>query len=179
MVALPSVKVHISSLKSDESGRRRPGCTFATSLPRVKLCGRWLPPSTGRVTAQRSEVLVDRQFLLAADAQGFVELAPGPQDVGDLAHGDGARADIGEPWPLVGKPSTTMIASCERHHRSSWSAYRGFHPARSSNSTRMLNQPRSPPLNAYDFRFSFWIFDPSRDKLPISPSWPNTKATTG
>ena len=51
------------------------------------------------VTARRAHVaqpLVDRQLLLAADAQGLVELAAGLEDVGDLAHGDGARADVAE-----------------------------------------------------------------------------------
>ena len=50
---------------------------------------------TARV-ADVAEALVDRQLLLAADAQGLVEIAAGLEDVGDLAHGYGARADVAE-----------------------------------------------------------------------------------
>ena len=51
------------------------------------------------VTARRADVaepLVDRQLLFAADAQGLVGLAARLQDVGDLADGDGAGADVAE-----------------------------------------------------------------------------------
>ena len=42
-------------------------------------------PMVTRAGADVAEALVDRQLLLAADAQRLVELAPGLQDVGDLA----------------------------------------------------------------------------------------------
>ena len=47
--------------------------------------------------ADVAEPLVDRQLLLAADAEGLVGLAPRRQDVGDPAEGDGAGADVAEP----------------------------------------------------------------------------------
>ena len=52
--------------------------------------------------AHVAEPLVDRQLLLAADAQRLVELAARLQDVGDLAHGDGARAHVAEPLENTG-----------------------------------------------------------------------------
>ena len=54
-----------------------------------------LPMVTARAR-DVAEALVDRQLLLAADAQRLVELAAALQDVGDLAHRHGARAHVAE-----------------------------------------------------------------------------------
>jgi hypothetical protein len=44
------------------------------------------------LAADIAEPLVDRQFLLLADAQGFIQIASGLQDIGDFAHGEGKVA---------------------------------------------------------------------------------------
>jgi hypothetical protein len=51
-----------------------------------------LPRETAR--AHVAEPLVDRKLFLSADAQGLVEVAAAFEDVGDLAHGEGARAHV-------------------------------------------------------------------------------------
>jgi hypothetical protein len=66
--------------------------------PRAARMSATFPSVTARAT-DVPQPLVHRQFFLAPDAQGFVEVAPGCQDVGDLPQRDRARPDV--PQPLV------------------------------------------------------------------------------
>ena len=46
--------------------------------------------------ADVAELSEDRQLILLSDAQGLVVLAVVDEDIGDLALGDGDRADVAE-----------------------------------------------------------------------------------